>query len=189
MNMRIKSFLLCALFLLAILACSFPGFNISTGPVSAGPDLQLTVTAQALMIEQTRQALSQPQPQPQSQAQPQQPAAASSATPTQTPTATNTPEPSKPQVINDTLCWVGPGAKYEVVSSLSKGETVEVIGRGSIAGWLILRNPQYHDPCWVSANDVKVDTSLDLNSLKIFNPPPSPTKTPKPTPVPSPTPV
>jgi hypothetical protein len=56
MNMRIKSFLLCALFLLVFLACSLPGFNISTTP-----NLQLTITAQSFMIEQTRRALSQSQ--------------------------------------------------------------------------------------------------------------------------------
>jgi hypothetical protein len=187
MNMRINTFLLCTLFLFAILACSFPAFNIS-----AQPKLELTVTAQALYIQQTSQALSQSQ----SQAQPQsQPSVASSETPNPAPVSTNTIEPSatptaqKPTVINDTLCSVGPGAKYDVVSSLSKGQVVEILGRGSIPDWFIVRNPRYNDPCWVSAKDLKVDASLDLNSLKIFNPPPLPTNTPKPTPVPSPTPV
>jgi uncharacterized protein YgiM (DUF1202 family) len=111
-------------------------------------------------------------------------------TPNPTPTSTNTlqPTPQKPLVLKTTLCWVGPGAQFEVVSSLKQGESVEVIGRGSIAGWLIIRNPTYHDPCWVQASDLQVDASFDINALQIYNPPSKPTKTPKPTPIPSPIP-
>ena len=181
--MRNGLFLLCIFFLLIILACSFPGFE-----TPARPNFELTITSQALGIEQTRQASSQ---QPQSQNQTQGQPAASSVTPGTVLVVTNSPSPSptpeKPQVINDTLCLVGPGEKYEVVSALKRDETVEIIGRGSVDGWLIIRNPRYNDPCWVSARDLKVDASFDLNSLKIFNLPPDPTKTPKPTPVPSPT--
>jgi hypothetical protein len=185
MNMRIKTFLLCALFIIATLACTINNINIS-----APSDLELTITAQAVLIQQTSQALAQPQPQaqPQSQAQPQPQPQATAA-----PAATNTPEPTattqKPTIINSNLCWLGPGEKYEVMSSVSKGQTVELLGRGSVAGWFIIRNPIYNDPCWIQDRDIQIDPSLDLNSLKIFNPPPLPTNTPKPTPVPSPTPV
>ena len=111
-------------------------------------------------------------------------------TPTLTPTSTNTiqPTPQKPLVIKTTLCWVGPGTQFEVVSSLKQGENVEVIGRGSIEGWLIIRNPIYHDPCWAQASDLQVDASFDVNALQIYYPPPTPTRTPKPTPIPSATP-
>ena len=112
-------------------------------------------------------------------------------TPTPTPTSTNTLQPTlqKPLVLKTTLCWVGPGTKYEVVSGLKQGENVEVIGRGSIEGWLIIRNPTYHDPCWVQASDLQVDASFDINALQVYNPPSIPTKTPKPTPIPSPIPT
>jgi len=109
----------------------------------------------------------------------------STPAPASTNTLTPQPTPQKPLVIKTTLCWVGPGTQFEVVSSLKQGENVEVIGRGSIADWLIIRNPTYHDPCWVQASDLQVDASLDINSLQIYYPPPTPTKTPKPTPVPS----
>jgi uncharacterized protein YgiM (DUF1202 family) len=123
---------------------------------------------------------------PTSQVQPQPPITFPE-TPTQTPTATNTiqPAPQKPTVLKTTLCWIGPGTEYEVVSSLKQGENVEVIGRGSIDGWLIIRNPTYHDPCWVQASDLQVDASLDVNALQIYNPPSKPTKTPRPTPEPT----
>jgi uncharacterized protein YgiM (DUF1202 family) len=183
MNTRnMKAPLLAGLLLvITILAC-----NINKPDPSTLPNLELTITAQAQSIQQTSQVQAQPVV---VFTETQAPVSESAnISPTNTIAAASA-TPQSPQVINSTLCWVGPGTKYEVVSSLSRGETVEVIGRGSTAGWLIIRNPRYNDPCWVSANDLKVDASLNLNSLKIFDPPPMPTKTPKPTPVPSPTPV
>ena len=174
MSIRTKAPLLSGLLILTILACSVNDINIS-----AKPNYEMTITAQALAIQLTGQAPAQPAP-----ASPQAPATAAVPTDTAAPTATATVQ--KPQVINSTLCWLGPGGKYEVMSSLSKGENVEVIGRGSISGWLILRNPRYHDPCWAQASDLQIDPSLDLNSLQVFTPPALPTNTPKPTPTPTP---
>jgi uncharacterized protein YgiM (DUF1202 family) len=144
------------------------------------------------------QAIAQPAPpvikpvnpgNPPGQVQPP-PLIAFTETPKPTSTSTNTlqPTPQKPLVLKTTLCWVGPGTKYEVVSGLKQGENVEVIGRGSIEGWLIIRNPTYHDPCWVQASDLQIDASFDINALQVYNPPSLPTKTPKPTPIPSPIP-
>ena len=125
---------------------------------------------------------------PTSQVQP--PPIAFTETPNPTPTSTNTlqPTPQKPLVLKTTLCWVGPGTQFEVVSSLKQNESVEIIGRGSIEGWLIVRNPIYHDPCWAQASDLQIDASFDVNALQVYYPPPTPTRTPKPTPVPSATP-
>ena len=176
--MRTKIPLLSGLLILTILACSINNINISTQP-----DYALTITAQALVIQLTGQAPAQAaQPAP---ANPQAPAA---AVPSDTAAPAATATAQKPLVINSTLCWLGPGDKYEVMSSLSKGQNVEVIGRGSISGWIILRNPRYHDPCWARASDLQIDPSLDLNSLQVYTPPVLPTNTPKPTPDPTATP-
>ena len=185
MNMENKKAVLFAglLLVMAILAC-----NINNPKNLAQPNLAVTITAQVLSIQQTSQAKAAP-------------AAGITETPAAAPVAANpsttntttapsaTPTPQSPQVITSALCWVGPGTKYVVVSSLNSGQTVEVIGRGSIDGWFIINNPRYHDPCWVQASALKLDASFDINALKIFNPPPLPTNTPKPTPVPSPTPI
>ena len=180
MNIRNKKAPLLAgvLLVIAILAC-----NINNPKNSTQPNLELTITAQALSIQQTSQAQAPLQAPP---------AAGITETPAPVTSPTNTTvaasaTPQSPQVINSTLCWVGPGTKYEVVSSLNAGETVEVIGRGSIPDWFIIRNPRYHDPCWVQANALKLDASFDINALQVFTPPPLPTNTPKPTPIPSPT--
>jgi hypothetical protein len=112
-----------------------------------------------------------------------EPAPATSA-PAAAPAATATPkaESQDPLVLHDTLCWYGPGQKYEVISSLHHGERVKLLGRGSISGWYIVENPKYHDPCWVQETDLQVDASIDQLNLKIFSPPA--TKIPPPTPTP-----
>ena len=100
---------------------------------------------------------------------------------TDTPQVTSTP--SAPVVLRATLCWQGPGPQYIVVSGLPQGQTVKLLGKGSIPGWFIVENPTYHDPCWVQASDLQVDPAIDQLTLKVFSPPPlKPTKTPKPKP-------
>ncbi len=108
--------------------------------------------------------------------------------PTDTSVPSATPTPQNPLVLRDTLCWVGPGNQYEVVSSLKKDARVELLGKGSVAGWWIVVNPIYHDPCWVQATDLQIEAGTDLSNLKIYYPPPTPTSTPTNTPTPTATP-
>lgn len=92
----------------------------------------------------------------------------------------------KPTVITSTLCWLGPGNAYEVSSSVSSGTQVDLIGKGSIAGWWIITNPIYHDPCWLMADTLQIDPSFDTSTLKIYYPPATATPTPLPTFTPTP---
>jgi len=92
-------------------------------------------------------------------------------------TASMTPTPQNPLIIQSTLCLEGPGPKYAVVSALRQNERVILLGRGSISGWFIVENPTYHDPCWVAAGALQLDSGHDPAKLKIFTPPP-PTPTP-----------
>ena len=112
--------------------------------------------------------------------------------PTATPTATDTPAPTatpqNPLVVKDALCWMGPGPVYEVVSSVKTGIRVELLGRGSVGAWWIIKNPRYNDPCWLQADVLQFDAGYDLTDLKVFTPPPTPTPIPTDTPVPTNTP-
>ena len=105
---------------------------------------------------------------------------------TDTPLPTNTPQ--NPLVMETNLCWKGPGSQYEVVSALKQGERVELIGQGSIAGWWIVNNPIYHDPCWAQAVYLQIEPGYNTTSLPIYTPPPSPTPTPTDTRTPTVTP-
>jgi hypothetical protein len=89
-----------------------------------------------------------------------------------------TPTPQNPLVLETTLCWEGPGAQYDVVSALKKDERVELIGQGSLAGWWIVNNPIYHDPCWAQAKDLLIEPGYNTATLQTYYPPPTPTFTP-----------
>ncbi|MFL7871953.1 MAG: hypothetical protein AB8I58_24200 [Anaerolineales bacterium] len=108
--------------------------------------------------------------------------------PTETPLPSATPTPGNPLVLRATLCWVGPGAQYDVVSALKEGERVELIGKGSIPDWWIVRNPIYKDPCWVQAQDLQIEPGYNISGLETYYPPPTPTFTPSLTPTATPTP-
>ncbi len=95
-----------------------------------------------------------------------------------TPTFTLIPTPQDSLVILDTLCWVGPGPMYDVVSTIKSGTQVQLLGRGSIEGWWVVQNPKYSIPCWVPSSHIQIDPNYSLSGLEIFTPPPVPTSTP-----------
>ena len=105
------------------------------------------------------------------------PANAASLTPTPVPTDVFTSTPTTVPgafVVNDTLCYEGPGAPYDVVSAIRKGVQVTLLGVGNTAGWFVVKNPTYHDPCWLPNVDLQVPPGIDLAGLKVFVPLPLP---------------
>lgn len=92
---------------------------------------------------------------------------------TVTPTATA----GLPKVIEDTLCWKGPGSQYETVSSLLSGTEVEILGRGIDGEWWVIDNPRFPGvACWTPEEDLQVDPSFPVPE-KLFEIPPLPTPT------------
>lgn len=112
-----------------------------------------------------------------------QTAAAASPTPpppTATPVPSPTPElptatatPSGPPIATankKAACWFGPGSSYNLESNISKSKKLELLGVGSVQGWYIVKNPYFYQPCWISANDVDIDPSIDLSALPTMTP-------------------
>ena len=155
--------------MMAILACNYP-------TPTPTPDVGATFVAGTL----TSLASGVSAPQTSSTA-----VDTSTALATDTSLPSSTPTPGNPVVIHDALCSAGPGSVYEVVSSVKTGTSVELMGVGSIAGWYIIRNPIYHDPCWIAAANLQIDPGYNISSLKIFYPPSTPTAVPSATPVPT----
>ncbi len=153
--------------MLELQACNLPAYNGSKPMTSTGIGETKLNTQSALPVSETPTLL------PPS---------------TNTAVASVTAEPENPLVLKDTLCWEGPGPVYLVVSAVKNGERVELLARGSITGWWVIKNPIYHDPCWVKQDVLQIDPGYDLGNLKIFNPPPTPTPTEVDTPTPTPTP-
>ncbi len=106
-----------------------------------------------------------------------------SATPSLTPSPTLVPPQTTSASGNATistsaLCWLGPGNKYEVSSSIPAGTRVTLLGTAEITGWWIIRNPRYHDTCWIPIGYLQVDLGVNVSALPVFAVPPTPTPTP-----------
>ena len=111
------------------------------------------------------------------------------ALPTDTVSPLPVPTPQDPLVVRAALCWWGPGPVYDVISSLKENIRVKLVGRGSIPGWLLVDNPNYHVPCWVQDVYLQIEPGTDISTLQIFTPPPTPTPSPTQTRTPTATPT
>ncbi|MBN1231017.1 MAG: hypothetical protein JXA19_04025 [Anaerolineales bacterium] len=108
------------------------------------------------------------------------------ATITLTPTITNTPTPEKPMVTvsENTNCRSGDGQAFDLLGTLLKGETAEIVGKSSFGGYWIIKLPNNPSrTCWLW--DRYATTSGDVSSVPVMTPPPTPTPTFTPTPTPS----
>jgi len=91
------------------------------------------------------------------------------------------PTTDNASVIHDALCWLGPGPGYVVSSAIKKGTRVIMLGTTSLNGWWVVRNPTYHDACWIYLQNLKLDTGVDPATMMVFTPPPTFTPTSRPT--------
>ena len=53
------------------------------------------------------------------------------------------------EVVDDTLCLLGPAASYGIVRGLVPGEFVNVIGKGVGNGWFVVGIPNTATTCWL----------------------------------------
>ncbi len=146
----------------AILACNAP---ISQN--NNQPDLAATITAQAAVIAQTGNQAADTQI-------PDQATPATSSVVTATITAA-------------TNCRSGPGTAYGIVTSLSVGQIVTVVGQDTADNYWIVNNPNGTDTCWLWGQAATVTgntTGLPQMSPSTV-PTPKATKTPKPTATPT----
>lgn len=128
-------FLSSALLILALIACNLP-----TGLSPEVPDLALTITAQARLLEPGAPPAVQDTPLP-----------VSTSTPEFTPTITLTPTPSVPTVTVslNTNCRTGPGTQYDLIGALVIGQSAEVVGKNSATNYWIIKTPGGSGTCWL----------------------------------------
>jgi hypothetical protein len=101
-------------------------------------------------------------------------------TETPTPSFTDTPiatptkgdPPKRPGTTEFTGCWTGPGPKYTLISNIAAKKYVDVIGIGSEPGWYVIRNPYFHNPCWIEIAHLKVDPNMDFSVFPVMTPGP-----------------
>lgn len=119
---------------LILTACGAPA-NSQVEPTS-GPDLALTITAQALLLQAVTQSALAPTSTPE-------------PTRTSAPVITETPSKVIVTVSANTNCRSGPGAVYDIVGALTIGQQAEVIGKNSTTGYWIINNPNAPGTCWL----------------------------------------
>lgn len=161
-----KSTLFLYVFLIiALSACNLPSGETATEEVS---DLALTVTAQALLLQNS-------------------PTPEFTSTPQFTPTPENTVTPSVPQVTVsvNTNCRTGPGVQYEIIDSLLVGQTGTVVGKNSSTGYWIINRLNGSGTCWLFPQYATV--SGNTANLPEYPIPPTPTPSKTPTPTATPT--
>jgi len=113
--MMLLTFLLCS--------CNLPAAQ------SGAPDLQATITAQALLLQGPGNQPAPPE------------AGGNTPVPSLTPTITPTFTPSVPTatVSQDTNCRSGPSKDYDYLGILHVGESVEVIGKNTATNYWIIK--------------------------------------------------
>jgi hypothetical protein len=148
-----RTILLCLLFFAT--SCNLPA-----GQGAQTPDLALTVTAQALLL-QTGTAAPVP-----------------SGTPalTSTPTLTATPGVPTVTVSQDTNCRTGPGVQFDLVSALLIGQSAEIVGRNTASNYWIIKTPGGSGTCWLWGQYATV--SGNIAALPEIASPPTPTPAP-----------
>ncbi len=173
---RKSTLFISALLIAALSACNLPTGGATEESTTAN-DLALTVTAQALLLEQGS-----------SQQQPPAGQEAATATPefTATPGPTSTPSVPEVTVSTDTNCRTGPGRQYDNVGALLVTQKATVVGKNSSTGYWIINNPGKTGTCWLYPEFATV--SGNTANLQEYSIPPTPTPTATSTPTQTPTP-
>lgn len=151
-------FLLSALLIIALTGCNLPSRDATPSPT---PDLALTVTAQATLLQSGSFS-----------ATPEF-TATTGPTPTQGPTST----PTVPEVTvsTNTNCRTGPGTQYDLIGGLNVGQTAVVVGKNTSTNYWIINNPGKSGTCWLWGEYATV--SGNTAGLTEYAIPPTPTPT------------
>lgn len=172
--------------IISILILSLAACNLPEGVDPNAPDFELTVTANAALIETALASGAQP---PADLAQPNAvepaPAGIEAPPPTEeavnasanTPTLTATPSGVIVVVSVDTNCRKGPGQAYESVYGLPVGVTGKVVGKNtSVPNYWVIEIPNTNGgTCWLWGQYATV--TGDTNTLKVVAVPATPTPT------------
>lgn len=151
------------LILLILSACSQPPSNGEAESTSE-PDLALTITAQAFLLQSlTQTAL----------ATTLSPELTATTVPSSTPDVTATPNEVIVTVSANTNCRSGPTVTYDIVGALTIGQRAVAIGKNSSTGYWIIENPNGPGTCWLWGEHATI--TGDTASLQEYAVPPTTT--------------
>jgi hypothetical protein len=167
-------FLIALLLTLALSACNLPSAQKTSSADATITALAAIIEAQKLPTNAAAPATNTPLPSDTPTVQFTLTAMPTS-TVTLTPTITLTPTPSVPMVTvsQTTNCRTGPGTVYDLLGSLSPGQTAQVVGKYSAGNYWIIDTPGGSGTCWLWGQYAAV--SGNTSGLPEMYPPPSPT--------------
>ncbi len=97
------------------------------------------------------------------------PTATETQTPAPTPTVTSSAT-QQPVVTHFAPCWFGPGPAYNLESNIEEGENVDLLAVGTVPGWYIIRNPYFHQPCWIQDKNLSLGPQFDPSQFPMMTP-------------------
>lgn len=154
-----------------LLIISLSACNLPSGDSTPTPDLALTVTAQATLLQPGAFTST--------------PEFTATTGPSATPGFTSTPTVPEVSVSTNTNCRTGPGTQYDLVGGLLVGQTAVVVGKNTSTGYWIINNPGKSGTCWLWGQYATV--SGNTAGLTEYAIPPTPTPTATSTPTATPT--
>jgi len=189
MSKGIKKYFLPLLLIFILSACNLPVATEGLQSGESGEDagLLLTITAQALILEQAGQTST-----PTAAAQSQTivyvtatPEVAASATPEAVlpPATVNAPPSSNTTTVtvsSATNCRTGPGQGYANIYGLPVGQIAEVVGKNTSTNYWIIKIPNGNGTCWLWGQYATVTGDTSALPTVAIPPTPTPTITPKP---------
>jgi hypothetical protein len=151
-----------------LLVTALSACNLPSGETTPTPDIALTLTAQAQLLET--------------------PTPLDTATPELTSTPEFTPTPTVPtvSVSVNTNCRTGPSTQYDLVGGVNVGQTAVVVGKSTSTGYWIINNLNGSGTCWLWGQYATV--SGNTAGLPEYPIPATPTPSPTPTATSTPTP-
>lgn len=182
MNAMKRSFLFISILILSTLACGLENIQ-----VVESPNLEATITAQAVLLQQGGQPTAGQDPA-------QQVVIVVTATPEVGVATTEQVQPAAvlPPATGDvtvtvttaTNCRTGPGQNFKIVYGMPIGQVAKVVARNSYSGYWIIEIPgQAGQTCWLWGQYAVIngDTSILKEVVTPTSPAPTITNTPKPT--------
>ena len=164
MKTRIPAMAASSALILAILACSLPGSQDNS---NHKPNIALTITAQALIIQNSTKQVTIKHPIMQTLLSRKTPGAALASTP-------GVPMVS---VSTATNCRTGPSTDYDLLYTLDVGQTAEVVGKYSGGNYWVIKTPSGGGNCWLWGEYATIIGNTD-NLPEMIPPPAPPTAVP-----------
>lgn len=147
--------------LLAVWACQMPFGAGTFEPEAVETALEGTLSARST---QTAASVALPT---------ETPEASTTPTPSLTPTITPTPQPFA-ELSRDTNCRTGPLRVYDLITTVLRGERVDIVGKNAQGTYWFVVAPDSPDRgCWMWGRYAQV--SGDTGFVPVFTPPPTPT--------------